>query len=48
MVHVTQVVKDELKEIVVWLREWNKLGAPIRRPLGACKFRMVSDAGPDG
>ena len=54
MIKVTQAVKDELKEIVVWLKEtvvwlkeWNKLGAPIRRPLGACEFRLVSDAGPD-
>jgi hypothetical protein len=28
MIKVTQVVKDELKEIVVWLKEWNRLGAP--------------------
>ena len=46
-INVAQAVKDELKEIVVWLKEWNKLGAPIRR-MGSCEFRLVSDAGPDG
>ena len=45
---VSEAAKKELLECVQWLKAWNRLGAPIRRPLGAAELRVVSDAGLDG
>ena len=45
---VTQELTEELLEIAVKAREWNRKGAPIRRSLGALQLRITSDASPDG
>ena len=38
---VSEAAKKELLECVQWLTTWNRLGAPIRRPLGAAELSKV-------
>jgi len=47
-VEVTPELKEELLEIAVKAREWNRKGAPIRKSLGVLQLRITSDASPHG